>query len=145
MAQIKEFTCKAGDVGSIPGLGKSPGEEDLPTPVLLSGKSHGQRSLWVTLYELLNSHTRLTLSHKGSRGFQEAATPHVSKDTPPAHNSSTGAIPMCVHSQSACPLRPWETLPAPRKGKGAQRKLGDPELENSVTRGVEEKDEPANV
>ena len=28
MAQIKEFTCKAGDVGSIPGLGRSPGEEN---------------------------------------------------------------------------------------------------------------------
>ena len=32
-----------------------------------------------------------------------------------------------------------------RKGEGAQRKLGDPELETFVTRGVEEKDEPANV
>lgn len=49
-----------------------------------------------------------------------------------------------MHSQSACP-QSCETLPAPRKGKGAQRKLGDPELETFVTRGVEEKDKPANV
>ena len=63
----------------------------------------------------------------------------------PAHNSSTGAIPLCVHSQSVCPLSPCETLPAPRKGKRAQRKLGDPELETFVTSGVEEKGEPANV
>ena len=38
----------AGDPGSIPGLGRSPGERNgnpLPTPVLLSGKSHGWRSL----------------------------------------------------------------------------------------------------
>ena len=39
--------CSAGDVGSIPGSGRSPGEENGNplTPVLLPGKSHGQRSL----------------------------------------------------------------------------------------------------
>ena len=31
------------DIGSIPGSGRSPGEE--PTPVFLHGESHGQRSL----------------------------------------------------------------------------------------------------
>ena len=36
----------AGDPGSIPELGRSPGEGDgKPTPVLLSGKFHGLRSL----------------------------------------------------------------------------------------------------
>ena len=35
-----------GDLGSIPGLGRSPGEGNVkPTPVLLLGESHGQRSL----------------------------------------------------------------------------------------------------
>ena len=35
-----------GDLGSIPGLGRSPGEGNgKPTPVLLLGESHGQRSL----------------------------------------------------------------------------------------------------
>ena len=34
------------DVGSIPGLGRSPGEGNgKPTPVFLPGKSHGPRSL----------------------------------------------------------------------------------------------------
>ena len=65
----KESACNAGDLGTIPGLGRSPGEGngyllhycDLensmdcivhrrrqwhPTPVLLPGKSHGRRS-WV--------------------------------------------------------------------------------------------------
>ena len=46
----KESACKAGDLGSIPGLGRSLGEGNLmeilwrrlPTPVLLLGKFHGQ-------------------------------------------------------------------------------------------------------
>ena len=42
----KECACKVGDLGSIPGLGRSPGEgERLPTPIFLHWKSHGQRSL----------------------------------------------------------------------------------------------------
>ena len=42
----EEPTCRAGDAGSIPGSGRSPQRRQwLPTPVVLSGKSHGQRSL----------------------------------------------------------------------------------------------------
>ena len=42
----KQSACYAGDLGSIPGLGRSPGEgKGLPTPVFLSGEFHGQRSL----------------------------------------------------------------------------------------------------
>ena len=42
----KEFTCNAGDPGSIPGLGRSPGDGNgQPTPAFLPGESHGQRSL----------------------------------------------------------------------------------------------------
>ena len=38
--------CKAGDPGSIPGLGRSLGEGNgKPTPVFLTGKSYGERSL----------------------------------------------------------------------------------------------------
>ena len=43
----KESACNAGDtgeVGSIPGSGRSPGEEPL-TPIFLPGKYHGQRRL----------------------------------------------------------------------------------------------------
>ena len=52
----KESTCNKGDLGSIPGLGRSPGEgnshplqyslkKEMPTPVLLPEKFHGQRNL----------------------------------------------------------------------------------------------------
>ena len=43
----KESSSNAGDLGLIPGLGKSPGEgNDNPlTPVFLPGEFHGQRSL----------------------------------------------------------------------------------------------------
>ena len=44
--EVKASACNAGDLGSIPGLGRSPGEGNgNPTPVFLPGKSHGQRSL----------------------------------------------------------------------------------------------------
>ena len=46
---VKNLTANAGeegDEGLIPGLGRSPGgRNSKPTPVLLPGKSHGQRSL----------------------------------------------------------------------------------------------------
>ena len=42
----KASACIAGDLGSIPGLGKSPRERNgNPFPVLLPGKFHGWRSL----------------------------------------------------------------------------------------------------
>ena len=42
----KESTCKAGDLGSIPGLGRSPGEGKDPTPVFWLGELHGLYSPW---------------------------------------------------------------------------------------------------
>ena len=42
----KASACNAGDPGLIPGSGRSPwGRKWQPTPVLLPGQSHGQRSL----------------------------------------------------------------------------------------------------
>ena len=42
----KESACNVGDMSSIPGLGRSPGEgEWLTTPVFLPGEFQGQRSL----------------------------------------------------------------------------------------------------
>ena len=38
-------SCYARDLDLIPGLGRSPEKEWLPTPVFLPGESHGQRSL----------------------------------------------------------------------------------------------------
>ena len=41
----KASAYNAGDPGSIPGSGRSPEGNGNPLPVLLPGKSHGQRSL----------------------------------------------------------------------------------------------------
>ena len=44
----KESACNAGDLGSIPGLGRSPGEGKgwPPTPVFWPGEFHGLYSPW---------------------------------------------------------------------------------------------------
>ena len=45
-SEVKASACNAGDLGSIPESGRSPGEGNgNPTPVSLPGKFHGQRSL----------------------------------------------------------------------------------------------------
>ena len=45
-SEVKASAWNAGDPGSIPGLGRSPGEGNgNPTPILLPGESHGGRSL----------------------------------------------------------------------------------------------------
>ena len=41
---VKKLPANA-DVGSIPGLGRSPAGGQEPTPVFLPGESHGKRSL----------------------------------------------------------------------------------------------------
>ena len=41
----KESACHAGDLGLIPGLGRSPGEVMATTPVSLPAKFHRQRRL----------------------------------------------------------------------------------------------------
>ena len=42
----KESACNVGNLGSIPGLGRSPGEGNgQPTPVFWPGEFHGQKSL----------------------------------------------------------------------------------------------------
>ena len=45
-SDVKESTCNAGDLGSIPGLGRSPEEMTWQsTPLFLPGEFLGQRSL----------------------------------------------------------------------------------------------------
>ena len=58
----KASACNVGDLGSIPASGRSPGEgnEWHPTPVLLPGKSHGQRSLVACTQCVAKSRTRLS-------------------------------------------------------------------------------------
>ena len=41
----KESSCNAGDLRSIPGWGRSPGEGMATTPVFVPGESQGQKSL----------------------------------------------------------------------------------------------------
>ena len=70
---VKASVCNAGDLGSIPGFDpwvrKIPWRRKLqPTPVLLPGKSHGQRSLagsspWVSkriVHNLVTKHQQVT-------------------------------------------------------------------------------------
>ena len=44
-SEVKNPPVNAGDLGGIPGLGRSPETGSGNTPVFLPGKSHGQRSL----------------------------------------------------------------------------------------------------
>ena len=43
----KESTCNAGDLGSVPGLGRLLDKRRLPTPVFWPREFHGQSSLRV--------------------------------------------------------------------------------------------------
>ena len=43
-SEVKASACNAGDMGSIPGLGRSPGKGN-DNPLFLPGESHGRRSL----------------------------------------------------------------------------------------------------
>ena len=51
----QESACNAGDPGSIPGLGRSPGEANGNPLQFLPGESHGQRSLVSFIGCLLSS------------------------------------------------------------------------------------------
>jgi len=42
---VKNLPANAGDTGSVPGLRRSPERKWQRTPILLPGKSYGQRSL----------------------------------------------------------------------------------------------------
>ena len=54
----KESACNAGDLGSIPGSGRSPGEGKwLPTPVLLPGEFQAWQA---TVHGVANSWTWLS-------------------------------------------------------------------------------------
>ena len=57
----KESAYNAGDLGSVPGLGRYPGEGNgYPTPAFLPGKPHGWRSLIGYNHGVAKSWTRLS-------------------------------------------------------------------------------------
>ena len=54
----KESAWNAGDLGSIPGSGRSPRRRKwLPSPVFLPRESHGQRSLGATVHVVAKNQT----------------------------------------------------------------------------------------
>ena len=56
----KESACTAGDLGSIPGLERSPGGEN-GNPLPYSGEFHGQRGAWWgIIHVVVKSWTRLS-------------------------------------------------------------------------------------
>ena len=63
LKRVKEIpggspACNAGDLGSIPELGRSLGGGHWQaTPVFLSGESHGQRIWWATVHGVAKSQT----------------------------------------------------------------------------------------
>ena len=61
----KESTCNVGDLGSIPGLGRSPGEGK-SYPLQYSGLENSMDSMDCTVHEVAKSRTWLSLSHGNS-------------------------------------------------------------------------------
>ena len=69
-SEVKASACNAGDLGSIPELGRFPWRRKWqPTPVLSPGKSHGQRSLVATVHGVTKSWTRLSDLHFTIKGY----------------------------------------------------------------------------
>ena len=58
----KEPACNAGDPGSIPGSGRSPGKGNgwLPTPSFLPGEFHGRGTGWATVHGVSKRHNWVT-------------------------------------------------------------------------------------
>ena len=76
----KESACNVGDLGSVPGLGRSPGEgKRLPTPLFWPGEFHGQYS--PRGHKESDMTERLSLSHL--EGWQAAVKAAVFTTIPP--------------------------------------------------------------
>ena len=54
---VKNLPAIQGDLGSIPGSGRSPGEGNGSISVFLPGESHGQTAWWATVYGVAKSQT----------------------------------------------------------------------------------------
>ena len=75
---VKNLPADA-EMGSIPGLGRSPGEGRQPTPVFLPGESHGQRELGglqsrggpkesdMTEHACMQTHPKIHLDSQGTQ------------------------------------------------------------------------------
>ena len=60
-SEVKESACNAGDLGSIPGLGRSPGEGN-GNPLHYSGLENpmDRGAWWATVHGFAKSRTRLS-------------------------------------------------------------------------------------
>ena len=65
-SECKEFSCSAGDPGSIPGLGRSPREGNgYPLQYSCLENSMEREALWATVHKEMDTTEQLTLSDKG--------------------------------------------------------------------------------
>ena len=56
----KESACNAGDVGLIPGLGRSPGEGNGTDSSILAWRISDRRAWWATVHGVARSQTGLS-------------------------------------------------------------------------------------
>ena len=60
----KESSCNAGDLGLIPGLGRSPGERNIPTLVYYGLENSMDRGAWqATVHGVAKNRTQLSNFH----------------------------------------------------------------------------------
>ena len=60
IAQVKASACNAGDLGSIPGSGRSPGEGNGNPPQYSCLENPVDRAWWATVHGVAKSQTRLS-------------------------------------------------------------------------------------
>jgi len=93
-----EFTCNEGELGSIPGLGRSPGEGSRSDLVFWPGEFHGLYSPWG--HKELDTTERLSLSLFTFRSFNwclfcylsQAFHQHVETSLSPLYHHGTGRL-----------------------------------------------------
>ena len=92
----KESACNAGDLGSIPELGRSPGERKrLPTPVFWPGEFHELCSLWDRKESDMTE--RLSFTHCRGWGSQLALT--LPRSVPADGGVQPGPVPKSLQKQ----------------------------------------------
>ena len=113
----KESACNAGDLGPIPGLGRSPGEGN-GCPLLLlflPGEFHGQRSL--ADYSLWAAKCQTQLSNQHFHGSSEplrqsvqfscSVVSHSLRPHGLQHTSFLCPLPTPRACSNSCPLSRW--------------------------------------
>ena len=78
MTLVKSLPANAGDVGSIPGSGGSPGEgNDNPLQYSCLENPMDRRALWATAYGVAKSWTRLSDYHSLMEGNEEGGDERI--------------------------------------------------------------------